>query len=62
MKKLNGSDRTLESFKIFPYVAWGLTALFAFFVYDITQELRDVTEQLQTQADQIQLQVDNLQP
>lgn len=34
-------DRKLESFKIFPYVAWGLIILFVFFVYQLTVELKD---------------------
>ena len=48
--KTIGTDRTLESFRIFPYVAWGITVLFAVFVYNITLELKAVTDDLQAQT------------
>ncbi len=51
-------DRTLESFPIFPYIAWGVTFFFAFFVYQIVGELRETTKQLQMQADSIQEMID----
>ena len=44
------ADKSLEAFKVFPYVAWGLTVIFAFFVYNITMELKAVTTQLQAQT------------
>ncbi len=31
--------RTLESFRVFPYIAWGLVIGFALFVYQLTTEL-----------------------
>ena len=58
MNKSTGK-RSLEGYKIFPYIAWGLTFVFALFVYNITNELQGVTSQLQTQADQLQVQIDN---
>jgi len=58
MHKTTGK-RSLEKYKVFPIIAWGLTLLFAFFVYNITTELQGVTSQLQTQADQLQVQIDN---
>ena len=51
------NDRRLEAFKIFPYVAWFLTFLFAYFVYTIVVDLREVTNKLQVQADYLQQQV-----
>ena len=57
MKKI-GTDRTLESFKIFPYVAWGITILFAVFVYNITLELKTVTEDLQAQTNYLHDRID----
>ncbi len=51
-------DRTLESFPIFPYIAWGVTFFFAFFVYQIVGELQETTKQLQMQADSIQEMID----
>lgn len=54
----NGNDKSLEAYKIFPYVAWGLTLLFALFVYNITMELKAVTDNLQEQTENLQKQVD----
>ncbi len=51
-------DRTLESFPIFPYIAWGVTFFFAYFVYQIVLELQETTKQLQSQADSIQQMID----
>ena len=56
--KLNNSDRSLESFKIFPYVAWTLVFLFALFVYNITMELKAVAENLQMQTEWLQERID----
>jgi len=44
-------NRHLESLKVFPYIAWALTAGFAFFVYQITTELRQVADDLQIQSE-----------
>lgn len=55
--KTNGNDKALEAYKIFPYVAWGLTVVFAFFVYNITMELKSITESLEAQADALQIKV-----
>jgi uncharacterized membrane protein len=59
MKKTTGK-RSLEGYKIFPFIAWGLTLAFAVFVYNITTELQGVAEQLQSQATQQALQIDTL--
>ena len=48
--KTNGNDKALESYKIFPYVAWIITFGFAVFVYNITVELQNVTKELQEQT------------
>jgi hypothetical protein len=48
--KTNGNDKTLESYKIFPYVAWGVTFAFAFFVYQIAMDLKNTADTLQAQA------------
>lgn len=54
--KTNGNDKALESYKIFPIVAWLLTFSFAIFVYNITQDLKDIATDLQTQSDFLQQQ------
>lgn len=56
--KTNGNDKTLESYKIFPYVAWALTLGFALFVYNITMELRTVADNLQQQTQWLQAQIE----
>ncbi len=40
------TDRKLESFKIFPYIAWGIIILFVFFVYKLTVNLTATAEEL----------------
>lgn len=52
--KTNGNDKTLESYKIFPYIAWIVTIVFAVFVYNITVELRDTVHTLQIQTQYLQ--------
>jgi len=57
MKK-NGNKQMLESYKVFPFIAWGLTFGFAVFVYNITVELRDITSDLQERTAHLQQKVD----
>ncbi len=52
--KHQGQKRSLESYKIFPYVAWTTSILFAFFVYNIAMELQTVADQLQAQAESLE--------
>lgn len=49
--------RSLESYKIFPYVAWGLIGGFAFFVYNLVTELEDTAAQLQQQTAELHTKV-----
>jgi cell division protein FtsN len=55
--KTNGNDKSLEAYKIFPFIAWGLTVVFAFFVYNITMELKAITESLEAQSSALQMKV-----
>ena len=55
--KTNGNDKALESYKIFPFVAWGLVIGFSIFVYNITMKLQAVTEDLKAQTEWLQEQV-----
>lgn len=48
------TKRSLESFKIFPYVAWTVTVLFAIFVYNIATELQDTTALLERQVNALE--------
>lgn len=57
MKDKSKSDKSLESFAIFPYVAWGLTIIFAVFVYNIAVDLQDTASRLQRQTEILESQV-----
>ncbi len=50
MKLKYKSDRSLESMKIFPYIAWGVTLAFAVFVFDIAMRLHETADQLAVNA------------
>ncbi|NCT01996.1 hypothetical protein GW766_01940 [Candidatus Parcubacteria bacterium] len=52
--KTTSSDRTLESFKIFPIIAWIITIGFAVFVYNIALELKAVAADLEKQTQFLQ--------
>jgi len=56
MKKRT-SDRTLESFKIFPYLAWGVTLFFSYFVFTIIVDLQQTVQQLQTVTQSLETKV-----
>ncbi len=43
----NSSKRSLEGYKIFPYIAWALIAGFALFVYNLANEVEQATAELQ---------------
>lgn len=57
MKLKKKSDKNLESLPIFPVVAWGLTIIFAFFVYDLATDLQETSERLKKQADALELKI-----
>lgn len=58
--KTNGNDKALESYKIFPFLAWGLTIGFAFFVYNITVELKETTTELEIRTKILQERIDEV--
>jgi len=60
--QLDTGKRSLEKFKIFPYVAWGLTIGFAIFVYNITTELQAVTRDLQQQTQALEAKIEANDP
>lgn len=51
--KTNGNDKSLESYRVFPIVAWTLTFGFALFVYNITQDLKEIALSLEEQSNHI---------
>ena len=51
MKKLSGNTRSLESFRIFPYIAWALIIGFAVFVYKITVHLQAAAAEIEIQTE-----------
>lgn len=51
------TDKTVESLKIFPYVAWGLVILFGFFVYRLTTTLDATASELDEKSSQLETKV-----
>lgn len=47
-------ERTLEKYKIFPYIAWATCLGFAIFVYAITVQLNEATENLSKSTTQLE--------
>lgn len=43
-------ERTLEKYKIFPYIAWALFIGFSLFVYSLVMELQATAESLATSS------------
>ena len=54
MKLKHKSDRSLESLSVFPYVAWGITFVFAYFVYTLATDLQATAERLQVQVESLE--------
>lgn len=44
------SDRSIESFKLFPVFAWAIFIMFAAFAYTLTNKLNDVAASLEETA------------
>lgn len=51
MKTFQSNSRNLETFRIFPYIAWALIIAFAFMVYSFTIKLQAVTKELSVQTE-----------
>jgi hypothetical protein len=51
------TDRKLESFKIFPYIAWGLIILFVFFVYKLSTTLDKKSEELDKETSSLETKI-----
>ncbi|MEY2665302.1 MAG: hypothetical protein RLZZ480_407 [Candidatus Parcubacteria bacterium] len=54
---IGSTGRKLESFRIFPYIAWGLIVVFAYIAYHITTELEAVTKDLDERTTSLEQQV-----
>ncbi len=48
------SKRSLEQYRVFPYIAWVLVGGFAFFVYTLTAELSSATAKLDATTNQLE--------
>jgi|GEM_PF-6418489 len=48
----NSGKRSLEGYKIFPYIAWILIGGFGLFVYNLANEIEHSTEELQNAQSQ----------
>jgi hypothetical protein len=51
------TDQKLESFKIFPYIAWGLIILFVIFVYKLSTALDTKSEELDKQTSSLETKI-----
>ncbi len=51
------TDRKLESFKLFPYIAWGLIILFIFFAYKLATNLNHTAKELGTKSSSLESKV-----
>lgn len=49
------SKRSLEKYRVFPYIAWTLVGGFAFFVYTLTAELSTATAELEAATNQLEI-------
>jgi hypothetical protein len=43
----NTGKRSLEGYKIFPFIAWGLIGLFALFIYHLYNEVGEAAQRLE---------------
>jgi hypothetical protein len=48
------SKRSLEQYRVFPYIAWTLIGGFAFFVYTLASELTSATTELEATTNQLE--------
>lgn len=62
-------SRPLESFRVFPYIAWLLVISFAFFVYSLANELKETqsnynerTQTLEARATQDPMSITDFTP
>lgn len=49
------TDRKLESFKIFPYIAWGLIILFGIFVFMLATNLNKTADEIDTTTSSLEI-------
>jgi hypothetical protein len=54
-------NNTLESHKIFPYVAWTLVISFALFTYNLTTAVRNELNSITSGIDRLEMKVDALE-
>lgn len=50
----NQTDRKLESFRAFPYIAWVTIIVFGLFVFKLSTELKDNAKALDEQASSLE--------
>ncbi len=52
---------TLESYRVFPYIAWALVIGFAFFTYMLTIRLQENLGNVDTSLEEIEMRLDRLE-
>ncbi len=58
---LTHMNNTLESYKIFPYVAWGLVIGFAIFTYILTMRVNDEISGIDNSVNDLEMRVERLE-
>lgn len=48
------TNQKIETLRFFPFFAWATVILFAFFVYQLTMELKDVVTDLQQSVSRLE--------
>jgi hypothetical protein len=51
------SNKSIEQYPVFPYIAWGIILSFSFFVFELTQNLLAVTEDIRHNTTELEIQV-----
>lgn len=54
-------NNTLESYKVFPYVAWALVIGFALFTYSLTVRLQENLTAVDMSIDNLEMRVEKLE-
>ncbi len=54
-------NNTLESYKIFPYIAWALVIGFALFTYSLTMQLQDELADINSGIERLETKLNTLE-
>jgi hypothetical protein len=54
-------NHTLESYKVFPFIAWGLVIAFAFFTYMLTMRVNEEISGIDTSVESLEARIERLE-